>query len=82
MRYHQSDKAIKSARVSALKKINDKYNYDGMVFATDYTSIKAFDELNKACVFIYEINVEGKLRLSMAGKIGIPDARLGICVGK
>ena len=38
-------------RVSALKKINDKYNYDGMVFPADYTSIEAFEELNKVCIF-------------------------------
>ena len=52
-----------------LKKTKDKYNYDGTVFPSDYTSIEAFEELNKVCIFIYEIDEEGKLRLSKAGKI-------------
>ena len=56
-------------RVSALKKINDKYNYGGMVFPADYTSIEAFEELSQVCIFIYEIDEEGKLRLSKVGKI-------------
>ena len=68
MLYH-SEKTNNSDLVSAFKKINDKYHYDGMVFPADYTSIKAFEELNKTCVFIYEIDAEGKLRLSKTGKI-------------
>ena len=56
-------------RVSVLKKIVDKYTFDGMVFPADYTIIEAFEELNNVCIFIYEIDEEDKLRLSKAGKI-------------
>ena len=69
MKYHQSDKAKHAECVSALKKIKDKHNHDGMVFPTDYRSIEAFEELNKLCIYIYEVGEEGKLRLSKAGKI-------------
>ena len=55
--------------VSALKKVTDKYNYDGMVFPADYTSIEASEQLNHVFIFIYEIDEVGKLRLSKAGKI-------------
>ncbi|MFM7978775.1 MAG: hypothetical protein ACKPKO_05615, partial [Candidatus Fonsibacter sp.] len=43
-------------RVSALKKIKDKYKYDGMVFPADYTSIETFEDLNKVCIFVYELD--------------------------
>ena len=69
MLYHQSDKSKNSDRVSALKKITDKYNYDGMVFLVDYASIETFEELNKVCIFVYELDEESKIRLSKAGKI-------------
>ena len=56
-------------KVLARKKINDKYNYDGIVFPADYTSFEAIEELNNVCIFIYEIDEEGKLRQSRVGKI-------------
>ena len=68
MKYHQSDKAKHADRTTVLNNINAKYNYDGMVFPADYTSITVFEKLNKVCIFTYEID-EGKLRLSKAGKI-------------
>ena len=40
-----------------------------MVFPADYTSTEAFEELNKVCVFTYEVDEEGKVRLSKVGKI-------------
>ena len=69
MLYHQSDKSKNSDRVSALKKITDKYNYDGIVFLVHYASIETFEELNKVCIFVYELDEESKIRLSKAGKI-------------
>ena len=69
MLYHQSDKSKHSDRVSALKKIKDKYNYDGMAFPADYTSSETFEYLNKVCIFVYELDEESNIRLSKAGKI-------------
>ena len=40
-----------------------------MVFPADCTSIEAFEELNKVCIFIDEIEEEGKLPLSKAWQI-------------
>ncbi|MFM7988362.1 MAG: hypothetical protein ACKPKO_54525, partial [Candidatus Fonsibacter sp.] len=36
MLYHQSDKGNNDTRLSALKKINDKYSYDDISFPVSY----------------------------------------------
>ena len=56
--YHHSEKKKHSDRISVLKKISGKYNYEDMVFPADYNSIEAFEERNQVRVLIYEIDPE------------------------
>jgi uncharacterized C2H2 Zn-finger protein len=58
MKYHQTDKSKNSDRLSVLKKVEDKYNYDNMHFPTSYDDIKTFEENNKVCVMVYTTSTE------------------------
>ena len=58
MKYHQTDKSKNSDRLSVLKKVEDKYNYDNMQFPTSYNDIKTFEENNKVCVMVYTTTTE------------------------
>ena len=61
MLYHQSIPLQKNGQkdhyniITALKKIQDKYNYNGMDVPADDASIETFEENNQVCIFIYEI---------------------------
>ena len=59
MMYHQSAKGNHDSRLSKLKKVADKYNYDGMEFPASYEAISAFEEINRVCIFIYELDSDG-----------------------
>ena len=52
-----------------LKKVTEKYNYDGMEFPASYEAISAFEEINRACIFIYELDLEDQIRLGQIGNI-------------
>ena len=69
LRYHQSAKCHHDSRLSKLKKIADKYNYDGMEFPASYEAISAFEESSKVCIFIYELDSEDQIRLGQRGNI-------------
>ena len=56
MKYHQSDKIKNSDKITALAKLEDKYNYDGVEFPTSYDDIKTFEENNKVGVLVYELD--------------------------
>ena len=58
MKYHQTDKSKHSDRLSVLKKVEDKYNYDNMHFPTSYDDIKTFEENNKVCVMVYTTSTD------------------------
>ena len=47
-----------SDHISVLKKETDKFQYEDMVFPADYNSIEAFEDRNKVCVLICEIDAE------------------------
>ncbi len=59
MRYHQSKQDKHSHRVTALKKVEDAYNYDGITFPTDYEGIKKFEEANEVSILVYAIGEDG-----------------------
>ena len=63
LRYHQSAKGHHDSRLSKLKKISDKYNYDGVEFPASYEAISAFEGNNSVCIFIYELDSEDQIRL-------------------
>jgi len=68
MRYHQSEKK-NDHRISALKKVKDKYDYGDMSFPADFESIEKFEIKNQVCIYIYSMNDENEIRLSKAGNI-------------
>ena len=55
MLYHQSNKGKNGTRLSALKKIKDKYSYENITFLVSYEDITIFEDMNKVCIFVYEI---------------------------
>ena len=67
MRYHQSAKGHPDSRFSKLKKVADKYNYDGMEFPASYEAISAFEDNNRVCIFIYELDSDEQIRLGQRG---------------
>ena len=56
MLYHQSAKNKNDHRVSALKKVKNKYDFTGITFPTSIDDICKFENLNKVCIYIYEIS--------------------------
>ena len=68
--YHQSDKKEKSHRVSALKKVDDKYNYDNVNFPAALQDIEQFEINNNISVFVYSVNDKDEIYRE---KLGNPD---------
>ena len=52
MRYHQTEKSKHCDRLSVLRKVEDKYNYDGMQFPASCDDVTQFEENNKVCVCV------------------------------
>ena len=75
MLYHQSVPVQKNGksnhyiRITALKKIIDKYNYDGMEFPADHLSIELFEERNQVCICVYELGERDNIVTSMKGNL-------------
>ena len=56
MLYHHSDKGQNAIRTNALQKINDKYNYAGLEYPVSLEGVAHFENLNKVCIYVYEID--------------------------
>ena len=69
LEYHQSARSKNDSRLSKLKKVEEKYIYDGMEFPASYEAISAFEDINRVCIFIYELDSEDKIRLGQRGNI-------------
>ena len=54
MRYHQSEQIKKYDRLTVLKKLEDKYNYDNIEFPITYDDIKQFEIDNEIYKYIYK----------------------------
>ena len=44
-----------------LKKLDDKYNYDGVNFPTSHADIERFEENNQVAVFVYCLGDDGSV---------------------
>jgi hypothetical protein len=53
MLYHQSEKTKNDHRLTVLKKLKDKYKYDGINFPASYEDIEIFDDV-RFCVMVHE----------------------------
>ena len=51
--YHQSEKGKNGERVSVLKKVVDKYKWDGVGFPVGFNDITTFENNNKVRINIY-----------------------------
>jgi hypothetical protein len=58
MKYHASNKEKHYDRISVLKKLEDKYNFEGVDYPVSYDDIKVFEENNKVGVVVYGIDDE------------------------
>jgi hypothetical protein len=61
MRYHQTEKKKHDDRISVLKKVQDKFNYEGMNFPADFEDIRHFERTNHVAVFVYGLTEEGNV---------------------
>jgi hypothetical protein len=61
MKYHQTQKKKHDDRITVLKKIEDKFNYDGINFPTSFGDISHFEESNQVSIFVYYIGKKGKI---------------------
>ena len=69
MKYHQTPQAKNNDRVSVLKKVADKYNYDNIEFPTTYEDIKQFETDNELCINVYTIDPDNGLVKDYIGNI-------------
>ena len=53
MLYHQTAKAKNNDRISFLKKVEDKYNWEGVNFPATLEDVQTFENNNKVCVNIF-----------------------------
>jgi len=54
MKYHHQSKQQKhDDRISVLKKVDDKFNYDGISCPTSFDDIPHFEEQNQVSTFVY-----------------------------
>ena len=58
MKYHQSKMKHNDLRTTSLKKVNDKYDYSGLEYPVSLEGIKHFEDINKVCVCVYEVDDE------------------------
>ena len=61
MKYHQSNKVKHCDRITVLKNVNDKFNYDNVKFPAGYNDIKQFEENNNIAVFVYTISSDNEI---------------------
>ena len=53
MLYHQTAKAKHCDRIRVLKKVQDKYNWEGVNFPATLEDVQTFENNNKVCVHIF-----------------------------
>ena len=58
VKYHSTAKEKHYDRVSVLKKLEDKYNFEGVDYPASYDDIKVFEENNKVGVVVYGMDEE------------------------
>ena len=44
--------------MTVLRQIEDKYDYSGIEFPVSLSNIKHFEEVNKVCIYAYEVDEE------------------------
>ena len=61
MLYHQSPKGKHDHELPRLRRVEDKYVWDGVEFPADYDHITHFEEQNKISIFVYTVTAEGEI---------------------
>jgi hypothetical protein len=69
MLYHQTEKIKHCDRISVLRKVEDKYNWEGVNFPVGFDDIQTFENNNKVCVNIYGHNGEREINPIRLGAI-------------
>ena len=68
LRYHQTPRGDHDSMLSKLKQVEEN-KYEGMAFQASDQAGSAFVEVNKVCIFIYELDSEGNIRLGQKGNV-------------
>ena len=61
MKYHQTKQQKNDYIVFTLKKVNDKFNYDGVSFPASLRDINVFEKTNKQPIWVYGINKQKEI---------------------
>jgi hypothetical protein len=61
LKYHQSKQKKNDDRISVLKNIEDKYNYEGIEFPVTFDDITKFEDNNQVCIFVYYIDDDNNI---------------------
>ena len=69
MLYHQTEKGNNDTRLTVLKKVKDKYKWNGIVFPVSFTDIKNFEDLNQVCINVWGISEENTVHPLRLGTI-------------
>ena len=69
MKYHQTERSKHDYKISVLKKVEDKFNYDGVDFPASYDDIKTFEDINTVCVNVYVIGDDNSIKSDYMGNI-------------
>ena len=64
---HQTRKGNHDARISQLKKVEYRYNYEGIDVPASYEGISAFEEISGVCICIYDVGSAGNTIIGQAG---------------
>ena len=55
MLYHQSRKDKNDNRVTALRKVENKYDFSNINYPASLDDIRTFEKTNKVSIYVYEI---------------------------
>ena len=61
VKYHQSNKSKNDDRITVLKKLDDKYNYDNINFPAGLDDVEQFEKDNNVSILFIILIVKMKL---------------------
>ena len=69
MLYHQTSKGKHDSRVTVLKKVADKYKWEGIGFPASFNDVEKFEHLNQVCINVWGISEANEVHPLRLGSI-------------
>ena len=80
MKYHSSTKVKHCDRLSVLKKLEDKYNFDNVEFPASYDDIETFENNNQIDVQTYAMNGDNIIKEYYGNKYYLLNDRIYLLI--